>query len=189
MITAFVLALNATYPKSENEESLQFKLLLLPIFVVAFTLTFGSRNCFETYMKSMFAGVVNDSIDYRVPALSVEAEELLASAVKSENDSLVYSGPSLMGKLKNSGEPVLWLPVAPEPEFCILPVERQREYVSRFLSRHPKGGWLLISKAEVNPTHCVNKMFLDEHYRKTEGFESRNWELERYVPRSEKSHS
>jgi len=94
-----------------------------------------------------------------------------------------------LGKTKDRDpgkEPLLWLPFAPEWQFCILPQERQRIYISRFLVRFPSGGWLMLPKFLVNDLHCIkDRSLINEFYQKIDAYESDHWILEKWRARKE----
>jgi hypothetical protein len=191
LLLSFVSTLKASSPDhgSDRLSSLVPRVILAPILVMIFTVSYGDHIDFPPYLKSVLKVPFQESIVDLVPPLAAEDSALIQKAQISTNEQLVWAYDTLLRKSANLGEfggATLWLPLAPEFQFCILSIERQRIYLERFISRsdHHKqtGGWLMMPKHKPHVLHCMeDKNLLHEFFQKIESHESKNTLLERYI--------
>ena len=165
--------------------------VLIPLSAVLLIATWGNP-----YLPRFFRETFRMDHEARIYRLVPTAKGPLADILKEVNyrkgDPLVVLNEMLpplfldvnsTGSADDIGLYRFWLPMAPAAELMLLPLERQRVYISRFAGRFREGGWLAVSHEIF--TDDVDGFFagIDAKYRITLVRSNKDWLLRRYEPR------
>lgn len=177
--------------KEKPAHRLMLWAVLIPLSAVLLIVTWGNPN-----LPRFFRETFRMDHASRFNGLLLKAEQPLADILKEVNykkgDPLVVVNvmmPPLLanadskGPVDDTGFYRFWLPMAPAAELMLLPLDRQKVYISRFAGRFREGGWLAIPH-EI-PTDDVDGFFadIDAKYRMTLERSNNDWLVRRYEPR------
>jgi hypothetical protein len=135
-------------------------LSFVPLFTLLLTASFGNEAMIRGFVRALPRGYVK-RVERRLPVIDPSLMQLLRSAGAHPDDSIVFldKGTAAEGYPVSNllaawpgadGDPNVrassyrtWLPVSPLIVLVPLPVERQKEYLTRFAERTHSDGWLV----------------------------------------------
>lgn len=202
----FMTSLAATIHSTRLAPSLTLgswmpRLALIPLTAAIFACTYGNVAPMRGYLTTLAQPRSIDTIHEIIPTSNAAVIRHFHASGGALTDPVAYHHLQMLPSLSDETAPIearavtprFWLPFAPASQLSILPVERQRVYVERFIERNRTGGWLLTPRAifglgndRIGFAHStlmspeVLRSYLGDRFTVTNTIDSDEWRMERF---------